>query len=70
MSINQSEIVWKNPEDALNALILKDEQVITEAENFWIWEIQCTEITHRNERAICDFINNQFLNLENLVLPV
>ncbi len=61
------EIIWKWANEALNALDMREVMFIAEAEERVSWGMQTTEFTHRNGANCCDFINNSFPSLEELI---
>jgi hypothetical protein len=66
-----NSIGGKNPEEAMNILLQREQNTLNESENFQIeWCIRVNELTWNNQEAACDFINNSFPDLDTLQLLV
>ena len=69
-NITEMKVKWENPDIAMDKLLLREVQVLDEANTFWLWEVQCTEFCHRNEKNICNFMSKNFPDLDELILSV
>ncbi len=63
-----TEIIGKGAEEAMNALLVREDLVLAEAQDIVDGGLQTLEFTHRNEHECCDFINTWFPDLQELQL--
>jgi len=66
--VENTEMIWKNPEDALNALTLRDSLVTQEADELWKEMVLTTEFFHQHQQEMCGCIDDLLPDLPHLQL--